>query len=329
MSHIKNLPTGPDNLSDPVYVVTTVFNPIRFNSRWRLYNKFAHHVTTSGGILYTVEVALGDREFSVTTSNNPCHLQLRSREIIWHKERALNLLIHRLPANWKYLAWVDADVTFVRTDWINEIRHQLQVYDILQPWKIAEDLDALEHPIQRHMSFGASFANRIRTPKQATGNYEGSVILSSSAGDMQAWHPGFAWAIRRDAFDKIGALFDTGICGAGDNHMAKALVGDAANSCHPQVSEGYRSAVLEWGERAAMLYRNIGYMDGLLLHHWHGPKAGRRYWDRWKILTETKFDPSKDLIREATGLFGLKPQRYELKRLLREYFLQRNEDAPY
>lgn len=329
MSHIENLTTRPDKLSDPVYVVTTVFNPIRFNSRWRLYNKFAHHVTTSGGILYTAEVALGEREFSVTNPNNPCHLQLRSREIVWHKERALNLIIHRLPANWKYLAWVDADVTFVRTDWINEIRHQLQVYDILQPWKIAEDLDALEHPIQRHMSFGASFANRIRTPKQATGNYEGSVILSSSAGDMQAWHPGFAWAIRRDAFDKIGALFDTGICGAGDNHMAKALVGDAANSCHPQVSEGYRSAVLEWGERAAMLYRNIGYMDGLLLHHWHGPKAGRRYWDRWKILTETKFDPSKDLIREATGLFGLKPQRYELKRLLREYFLQRNEDAPY
>ena len=329
MSHIENLTTRPDKLLDPVYVVTTVFNPIRFNSRWRLYHKFAHHVAESGGILYTAEVALGEREFAVTNPNNPCHLQLRSREIVWHKERALNLIIHRLPANWKYLAWVDADVTFVRTDWINEIRHQLQVYDILQPWKIAEDLDALEHPIQRHMSFGASFANRIRTPKQATGNYEGSVILSSSAGDMQAWHPGFAWAIRRDAFDKIGALFDTGICGAGDNHMAKALVGDAANSCHPQVSEGYRSAVLEWGERAAMLYRNIGYMDGLLLHHWHGPKAGRRYWDRWKILTETKFDPSKDLIREATGLFGLKPQRYELKRLLREYFLQRNEDAPY
>ena len=67
MSHIKNLTTRPDKLSDPVYVVTTVFNPIRFNSRWRLYNKFAHHVAASGGVLYTAEVALGDRDFAVTT----------------------------------------------------------------------------------------------------------------------------------------------------------------------------------------------------------------------------------------------------------------------
>ena len=40
-----------------------------------------------------------------------------------------------------------------------------------------------------------------------------------------------------------------------------------------------------------MLPRNVGYVDGLVLHHWHGHKADRKYGNRWRIYVDNKFDP--------------------------------------
>lgn len=329
MSHIPGITVRPDRVTDPVYVVTVVFNPFRFERRWALYHKFAHHVSQAGAILYTAEIAFGEREFAVTDSANSRHLQLRTPELLWHKERALNLLTQRLPSDWKYLAWIDADVAFARTDWANELRHVLQINPIAQLFRHAEDLDFDHAPIQRHLSFAASHRDQVTTPRAATGKYHGAVTVTApDGGRVQAWHPGFAWGIRRDAFDQMGGLLDIGIVGAGDNHMAKSLIGHGGHSCHPQVSTGYRQAVLGWQENAAPLHGNIGVVEGLLLHHWHGPKINRKYWDRWKILTETQFDP-KDLRVDASGLYRLKPAAADLRRRLVDYFRQRNEDAPY
>ena len=327
MSHIEGLTVRPDRLADPVYVLACVFNPWRYRSRWELYRKFAHMVERAGGILYTAEIALGDRDFVVTQHDNPRHLRLRSREILWHKERSLNLLAQRLPHDWKYMAWVDADLDFARSDWLNESRHLLQTYSVIQLFKIAMDLDYNHNPTTKHLSFAASYVDGVGKPQKVNGVYQ-DVRVKTPLGDAIAWHPGFAWGIRRDAFDAVGGLFDFGITGAGDNHLAKSIVGDGAYSFHPNVSQGYKNAVLEWQERAAALHRNMGYVDGLILHHWHGPKVNRRYWDRWKILVETKFDPYKDLVTDWHGLYALKPQCHQLRHLLRNYFRQRNEDHP-
>src|SRR3954466_3874591 len=113
----KTLFGRPDRLADPLYVVTPVFNACRFRSRWKLYEDFVRMVEHSGAILYTVEVAFGDRDFVVTQPDNPRHLQLRTWHEIWLKEHSINLLVERLPRDWKYCAWVDADVFFSRYDW--------------------------------------------------------------------------------------------------------------------------------------------------------------------------------------------------------------------
>ena len=55
----------------PLYVVTTVFNPRRFASRHRLYANFAAWLAQQGVRLLTVEVAFGDRPFAVTTAADP------------------------------------------------------------------------------------------------------------------------------------------------------------------------------------------------------------------------------------------------------------------
>src|SRR5574338_374892 len=130
----------PDNLNnETLYVITSVFNPMRYKMRWALYDKFRIMVGQQAP-LYTVEIAYGDREFAATQDNNPYHLQLRSNDILWLKERSLNLLERILPRDWKYLAWIDADISFTRSDWVNETLHKLQVHPIVQMWSEAVDL---------------------------------------------------------------------------------------------------------------------------------------------------------------------------------------------
>ena len=71
-------------------------------------------VEAAGAILYTAEVAFGERHFEVTRGRAirgiySCGRRARSGT----RENALNLLMQRLPAEAKYIAWIDADVSSV------------------------------------------------------------------------------------------------------------------------------------------------------------------------------------------------------------------------
>lgn len=314
----------PVQLLAPLYVVTAVFNPIRYRSRWKLYEDFVQMVERSGAILYTAEIAFGHRQFAITEPDNPRHLQVTTTSEIWHKERALNLVIQRLPIDWQYVATIDADISFVRGDWANETVHQLQHYDIVQMWGEAEDLDARHHTLQHDTSFVADWIKYRNVPPEP--GYYGK------PGPMKVqFHPGYAWAYRRQALEDLGGLIDWGITGAGDNHMAKSLVGNARQSVHIDIKGAYLDWIMQWQDRAVRyIKKNIGFVDGKILHYWHGPKQGRKYWDRWKILTNTQFSPYTDLKRDTHGLYQLvteNSRQQRLRDLLREYFRGRDEDA--
>lgn len=324
---INNLFTRPDKVLEPLYVITAVFNPIRYRSRWALYQKFAKHVEDSGAILYTVECAFGNREFAITETYNPRHIRLRSPHELWFKENMINIGISRLPSDWKYVAWVDADVKFIRPDWVGETIQQLQHYQFVQMFSEAQDLGPNYEPFMRHLGFMYSHVNGIQMPKEP-----GYYYPSIGKPGINVYHPGFAMAARREAIDHVGGLMDFAVLGAADNHMAKALIGDAQFSMHPNVSKGYKDLVMEWQRRAEVrIRRNVGYVEGLLVHNWHGPKKSRRYWDRWKILINNGFDPHLDLKRDAQGLWQLtdrmEPRSIKLRDDVRAYFRQRNEDS--
>src|SRR5260370_9227096 len=78
------------------YVITPIFNPHGYKSRARLYRSFAKHMECSGAKLFTVEAAFGDHAYEVTDKDNPFHLQLRTNQVLWHKDRMINLEESRL-----------------------------------------------------------------------------------------------------------------------------------------------------------------------------------------------------------------------------------------
>jgi hypothetical protein len=325
--HLPTLFQRPDRLHDPLYVLTVVFNSPRYRTRVKLYQDFARMVElTPAAELYTVEVAFGDRDFAVTRSDHPRHLQLRTSSEIWHKERALNLLAQRLPRDWRYVAWIDADVAFARHDWADETRHLLQHFSVLQMWTQALDLNSRAEAIGEHRSFCHAHLEgmELLRPGEADGYYG----RPGKLGQPMWWHPGYCWAARREAWDGLGGLLDVAILGAADSLMAYALLG-RADAILPNGSPRYRYSVRQWEARARHHIRgNIGAMRGLLLHHWHGPKAQRRYSTRGQILAETSYDPDRDLVPDWQGLYQLSPRSPALRDRVRTYFHERDEDAP-
>jgi hypothetical protein len=289
------------------YVIAPISNPRRYRSRYRLYEEFAQTIAVSGATLLTIEVAFGERPFAVTAPGNPWHVQLRTRHELWHKENMINIALGRLPADWEYVAWIDADVAFARKDWASETVHKLQHHPFVQLFSMAMDLGPCYEPFQKHRGFAWSYRK---------------------ASPIEGGHPGFAWAGRREAIDQVGGLFDVAILGGGDRHMAAAMVGRVETSIPASCSPAYAAELFRWQERCQTYIRsNVGYVDGLLLHYWHGKKRNRGYGSRREILTRNHYDPNLDLKKDCCGLWQLADRNHQLRHEIAEYFSLRDEDS--
>jgi hypothetical protein len=141
-------------------------------------------------------------------------------------------------------------------------------------------------------------------------------------------HTGYAWAATRHAIESLGGLFDLAAMGAGDYHMALALVGYCDRSIPGKVHPSYRKHLMEWQDRALQHVNfNLGYMQGTIEHNFHGAKGNRRYIDRWQIVLEHDFDPDIDIQRNSHGVLELRCTKPQLRHDLDVYLRQRLEDA--
>ncbi len=315
-------------------VVAVVSNPVRYRSRYDLFRAFERHALEAGARLTVVELAFGGRPFEVTRAGDPRHVQLRSTHELWHKENLANLGFARLPADARYVAWVDADLTFARPDWVQETLQQLQHHPIVQMFAEAHDLGPDGTILNSFRSFAWSHVRGVpRKRGGGSGCYYGGEPAGPPRNPRIAYwhHPGFAWAARRESLDVLGGLFDVAVVGEADYIMAKSIVGEGLDVLYPGVSPGYRKAVVDWQGQALKLRGDLGFVGGTVLHHWHGRKANRKYWDRCKILTDTRFDPSVDLKRDWQGLYQLvdhgETRSLLLRDAIRAYFRSRDEDG--
>ena len=296
-----------------------VSNPARFNRRYHLYKQFVRYMDRCGiKNLWTCELQLGDRPFAVPRSERV--LQLRHWDMLWHKENALNLLVQRLPDDWETVAWIDADLEFLDPSWPEETLHQLQMYQIVQMFETACDLGPSGRVIATHNGFMAQYIKHgCNFPEGRHNNYA-------------EYHPGFAWAMRREAWDMCGGLFEFAICGAGDRHMSLAWIGRGGSSFHPKTHSAYQQSILDYQAKCEpSIRRDVGFVRGTLFHHWHGKKVDRRYWDRWQILVRNNFNPYTDLKRNSYGVWQIHDDGSERMRKLRDelrlYAHIRNEDS--
>jgi len=312
----------PASTSDTLHVIAVISNPYRFASRYRLYENFKAHMSTFSGIeLWTVECAFGDRAFEVTTPDDPHHIQLRNTDEVWLKEPMQNVALSRLPHNWKYVATVDADIQFLHPFWVDEAKNTLQHHPVIQLFETATNLGPTGAAMDIYKSFGYQHVHNAIPASIESPNLD-------YYGKSNFPHPGYAHAYTREAVNGLGGFIDGAILGSADFHQMMGLIGRASESYHGGVTQEYKDMVLEWQERAMKHIRgNIGYIDGGIVHHFHGNFKNRKYRERWQILVENKYNPLKDIKKNFYGMPQLTHVGERLRKDMQQYFRERSEDS--
>ena len=299
-------------IDDVLHVIAVVSNPALFAIRYILAKQFLFRMQQENHVsVYVVELAYGNQEYYVTDSKNPNHLQLRTETPLWHKENMVNICIQRLlPSNWKAVAWIDADIEFESTTWALDTLKVLNGYkDIVQLFSHAIDMDKDESAMRLFSSFGFQYSKQQCFCKDM----------------LNFWHPGFAWAMTKKAYQRIGGLYEYAILGSADNIMSLCLLDKGEKGINSASTEDYKETIIEFQTKIKML--RLGYVPGVIRHHYHGKKKNRQYNERWRILCDNEYKPREHITKDKNGLLipTLKCP-IEIITQINEYFYARNED---
>jgi hypothetical protein len=303
--------------SDDICVICCYFNPNNYTTKLSNYRRFFESLHSSGIFLYTIELAFINQEFQLKKS--PFVKQIRGATVLWQKEKLLNRLLPEIPLRFKKIIWADSDILFENTNWLCEASKQLEKHFVIQPFKYAirlpkNDLHYSTYG-EKHKSFCATY------------NLEPHIM--TEAGNKYHGHTGFAWGARRDVIEKIG-FYDVCLSGSGDELMAHAFVGDLESRFIKRIvgEDEYFFHFRKWGGKMSDIVKsNIGYVEGHILHLWHGQSIDRHYFVRDRELIKMKFDPCNDLIMDDNGLWKWNSNKPELHKWAKTYFGLRNEDG--
>jgi len=294
-------------------VIIVISNPCLYATRYKLLNEFVRRIEEEeeNVNLFIVELFYKDQKYIVTDKKNKNHLQIRTDTPLWHKENLVNLAVkYLLPKNYKAFAWVDSDIEFENNTWATDTLKILNgSKDIVQLFSHCVDMYKDETNLNIFNSFGYSFS---KAKKYTTKG-------------LDYWHPGYAWAITRRAYEKIGGLYDKGILGSGDNIIALSIINKVESVLNYSYHEDYKNSILEYQGKIKSL--RLGYVPGMIRHHYHGSKKNRKYTERWKILIEHRYSPIQHIKYDEKGIIVPTDEFSELfKRDIFNYFKERKED---
>ena len=322
-NQIKESILNNDPIEDKLHVIIVVSNPCLYARRYILAREFMKRMDCdeTNIILYVVEFAYGNQKFIITDSHNKRHLQIRTETPIWHKENMINCGVRALlPDTWKAFAWIDADIEFESTTWALDALKLLNgSKDIIQLFSHALDMDKHKNSMTIFSSFSYQYCNNKK--------YGGK--------GPEYWHPGFAWACTRKAYEKMGGVYEYGILGSSDNIMALSIIGNGLKAVDVKSTDGYKQSVHDFQNKVKNF--RLGYIPGVIKHHFHGSKKNRKYTERWQILVKHLYDPFVHLEIDKSNSRNTKykviiPSSTCPKELIDDiysYFSERNEDEGY
>jgi hypothetical protein len=305
--------------------VTAYFNPAGYRSRRDNYRNFRKCLKIP---LVAVEMSPTGR-FELGSEDAEILVQLTGGDVLWQKERLLNVALQHLPVDCDLVAWLDCDVVFEDHELPARARAALETYSLVQLFSERCDLPrAAAHDLPNGSA--VYFRAPARGYKIATGQYRSELETYRSGIFVEDYStPGLAWAARRSLLERHG-LYDARIVGGGDVAIQCAALGEFdhffdTHAMNRRQIEHYR----KWGEPFfAEVAGKIGYISGRIFHLWHGDLNDRQYTVRQRGLLHAGFDPSTDIAVDATGCWRWSSDKPELHRYVRGYFAVRNEDGP-
>ena len=119
-----------------LWVITSFFNPAGYRRRLQNYRQFraALHVP-----LAAVELSFNG-VWELEKHDADILMRVTDGDVMWQKERLLNLAVRQLPPDCEFVAWIDADVLMQDPDWSQQAVAALASVPLVQLFSEARDL---------------------------------------------------------------------------------------------------------------------------------------------------------------------------------------------
>ncbi len=312
-----------NRLTGMLWAVTSYFNPSGYKRRLSNYRTFKQHLRVP---LIAVELSFNGR-FELQSGDADIVEQLIGRDVLWQKERLLNIALRALPRECDAVAWLDCDVIFAIDDWPERARAALEEFAFVQLFSercnLARDaiVDSSAPPAVDLVAQSLGF-------KIATGQAQPDDLRIAGAAWTRGATTGLAWASRRTLLERHG-LYDSCILGNGDRVMLCAAMGRldyGANALQMNARQMQHYAA--WAEPFfADVGGRVGYIDGRAFHLWHGAWQDRKTALRHQGLTRFHFDPFIDIARDGSGCWRWNSDKRNMHEYVKNYFDSRKEDG--
>ncbi|MEX0785385.1 MAG: hypothetical protein WD939_01995 [Dehalococcoidia bacterium] len=304
-----------------LWAITSYFNPAGFASRLSNFRIFRERTN----VPLVVAEASFNGEFQLEPPDADILIQVHG-DVMWQKERLLNVALDALPSECDAVAWLDCDVVFERPDWAERAKKLLGSYVLVQPFRYAYDLARGELP---------ESVGELQTACRDSIAYQHQAGLLTPA-DIRPWKlggqkhlcDGFAWMARRELLEKH-RFYDVRILGGGARDLACAALGDVDLLFEGRPFTPAQVAHLRaWATPFAEEVRGrLSYVDGRAYHLWHGSYEDRRWRTRQNELLKFDFDPASDIALGSDGGWRWSSDKKDMHAYVAQYFRLRREDG--
>lgn len=295
-------------------VITSFFNPANYNNIKHNYTTFKEHIKNSGVDLFTIELAFNNQEFF--TEESPYNIRIRGDEnnIMWQKERLLNILLDYIPEEYDNIAWIDCDVIFDNPMWVTETNEKLEKFKMLQLFESGHFYEEYNNIVRvsdgiiKHLHIQKTNLNINFYP-----TYGGT--------------PGLAWAIRRECIQDIKFMYKM-IIGGGDSVMMLAGIGCFNDQfIYQNMNPKLFSQTLVWSNKFYQeIKKSMFYVSGSAYHLYHGTNTKRNYNFRMECLNNNEYNPNQDIKIGKNQLLEWSSDKPQLHKCVNQYFFDRDED---
>jgi hypothetical protein len=246
------------------------------------------------------------------------HLKFKLKNIIWVKENLINLAIKSLPQDAEFIAWSDRDIYFTNTSWVEDTIEKLKTYDVIQPWSEVIHLNS-SNVLDIIKKKQGSFSFSDKSELYATINHhKHKNRISTSTGQI--------WAMNKSFYEKIGKINDIEIIGGADSIIANFCILKKNFYINNLTTKTTPQAKNQWLEYSRK-FKDIkySYVDGLIIHYWHGCLEDRLYTSRYDVLKHYNYDPANDITYDENGVLQFTEKGKRLESAITEYFMYRKE----
>ncbi len=305
-----------------MWAITSYYNPHKYRRRALNYQAFRNRLQLP---LVTVELSF-DGNFELADEDANVMVRRSAPDVMWHKERLLNIALAQVPDDCDKIAWLDCDLIFDDPEWVDAASKALQHHPVIQPFERS-------YYVHRDAEIGHT------CPAQSDPPYE-SLASALSAGRVQKNFllepdkrkigvvPGLAWAARREVLEKH-SFYDACIMGCGDGAIVGGALGQYDDLIkYLQMTPDHAQHYLDWARPFyESVQGDVGSIPGSIYHLWHGEVEDRHYLARRVGFGKFGFNPYRDVAIDTNNCWRWNSQKPQMHEFVRNYFALRKEDG--